>query len=42
MVAELFFGGVKSVELPSALAQAESGPGAARKAGARPAHPLTR
>ena len=42
MVAELFFGGVKSVQLPSALAKVKAGRGAARKAGAGPAHPLTR
>lgn len=42
MVAELFFGGVKSVQLPSALAKVKAGRGAARKAGAGPAHPSTR
>lgn len=42
MVAELFVGGVKSVQLPSALAKVKAGRGAARKAGAGPAHPLTR
>ena len=40
MVAELFFGGVKSVALPQALAQSKPGSSAARKAGAQPSSGL--